>query len=83
MNNLEFDILDELYFVISYRELMEQLTEEDDIIRSAIYRLHKKGWVRVFASPDDTLDYEELTDELLSNSYLLASKSGLKAHNSA
>ena len=83
MTNLEYDILDELYFVISYEELQQQIGLNEQELKAGIYQLFRKGWVRVFASPDDTLDYEELTDELLANSYLLASKAGLKEHNSA
>ena len=37
---------------------------------------------RVFKSPDDTRDFDEIDDGIVTNSYLLASKAGLKAHNS-
>ncbi len=83
MTNLEYDILDELYFVISYADLKEQINLEEEELKAGIAGLFEKGWVRVFASPDDTLDYEKLNDDLLVNSYLLASKTGLKAHNTA
>lgn len=83
MTDLEYDILDELYFVISFDELMRQVAIEEADLRKGVFELFNKGWVRVFSDPDETLDYENLTQELLSTSYLLASKAGLKAHNSA
>lgn len=83
MTDLEYDILDELYFVISYEELIQQVDMAESDLRKGIFELFSKGWVRVFSDPDETLDYENLTEELLSTGYLLASKAGLKAHNSA
>ena len=82
MTNTEFEILDELYFVISHTELMSQLSIEAKEANVIIHSMFEKGWVRAFASPDNTTDYKKIDDNLLSNSYLLASKAGLKAHNS-
>lgn len=82
MTDTEFEILDELYFIISYGELVNRLTMEEDDLKMALKKLHAKMWIRVFDDPDETLDIQEIDDNLLSNSYLLASKEGLKAHNS-
>ena len=82
MTDLQFEILDQLYFVISYEELRKQLGIESIVLNAELHRLHSIDFVRVFESPDKTMDFEEFDDHLLMNSYLLASKKGLKAHNS-
>lgn len=82
MTDREFELLDELYFVTSYADLKAQLGWENNALCSELTSLFHKGWVRVFASPDDPADFTEVTDQVLMNAYLLASKAGLKAHNS-
>lgn len=82
MTDEEFEILDELYFVISYADLQSKVEMSDEDLYEIIHSLFTKGWVRVFESPDDTRDFENITAENLANAYLLASKTGLKAHNS-
>ena len=82
MTNAEFELLDELYFVISYHDLKERLGWADEQLCEQLTALFANGWLRVFKSPDDTMDFELISDEILMNAYLLASKAGLKAHNS-
>ncbi|MEQ9232139.1 MAG: transporter [Cyclobacteriaceae bacterium] len=83
MTDAEFDILDELYFVTSYHDLSGRIELRRDELNERLINLFNKGWVRAFKSPNDTRDFEVLNAEVLSNCYLLASKAGLKAHNSA
>ena len=82
MTSRQFEILDELYFVISYLELRTVMDMTDEELCHELTGLFSEGWLRVFKSPSDTKDFELISDEILMNSYLLASKSGLKAHNS-
>ncbi|MCP4460547.1 MAG: MarR family transcriptional regulator [Cytophagales bacterium] len=82
MTDAEFDILDELYFVISFQDLLEQLDMDKTELSKHLKKFYSRGWLRFFSSPDGTADVEEVSVESLSNSYLLASKAGLKAHNS-
>lgn len=82
MTSKQFEILDELYFVISYNEIRIVTALTDEELCAELTGLFSEGWLRVFKSPSDTKDYELISDEILMNSYLLASKSGLKAHNS-
>lgn len=83
MTDEEFDILDELYFVTSYHDLSGRLEMRKDELNRRLIALFEKGWVRVFKSPNDTRDFETVNEKILPESYLLASKSGLKAHNRA
>lgn len=81
MTDEEFDILDELYFVISFEDLLNQLDmDEKDLIKH-LRTIFEKGWLRVFDDPDSTADVP-FSMEAISSTFLLASKSGLKAHNS-
>ena len=82
MTDLEFDIIDEMYFVISYNELESRLSMNREDLIDQLIEIFNRGWLRVFKSPDDTKDFEHVSKDILVNSYLLASKAGLKAHNS-
>jgi hypothetical protein len=82
MTSKQFEILDELYFVISYSDLSEVMHMPDEELCAELTGLFSEGWLRVFKGPNDTKDYELISDDILMNSYLLASKAGLKAHNS-
>lgn len=82
MTSKQFELLDELYFVIGYHDLKESLEWSDEELCAELTQLFSEGWLRVFKSPSDTTDFELISDEILMNSFLLASKAGLKAHNS-
>lgn len=85
MTDLEFDILDELYFVQSFETIQNALEIDILLLKDALRQLIEKGWVRCFksAATDDVVFAEEID---LDNRYLeyhyLATKEGLLAHNS-
>lgn len=82
MSDLEFDVLDELYFVIQYHELVETVGLDDDDLKPLLVKLLNKGWLRCFSEPDQELDPESIDLEInYRKYYYLASKEGLKAHN--
>jgi len=81
MTDTEFDILDELYFVISFDDLQKQLDMDKSELVNNLSQIFKKGWLRIFNTPDGTADIP-FVDHTISSAYLLASKAGLKAHNS-
>lgn len=80
MSDEEFDVLDELYFIISYDELMERLDIERAALQKVLSVLRDKEWLRVYSKLE-----EEVTDADLENNgesyFYLASKKGLMAHN--
>ena len=81
MSELEYDILDELYFMIHFDELLERIGLDDDEIRPILAKLLRKGWIRVYQEPQEELDAELVDLEIhFRNYYYLASKDGLKAH---
>lgn len=83
MSDLEYDVLDELYFVQSYNYLKNTLSWEDDMLRDTLKRLLEKGWIKCFVDPkEEIFDNEIDIDTQYRKYFYLASKAGLFAHNS-
>lgn len=84
MNRLEFDLLDELYFVKSYNEISDSLEWEDKKILKTLQSVYAKGWLRCYLTPtQEILDDDDIDIEKNYKKYFyLASKAGLFAHNS-
>ena len=83
MSDLEYDVLDELYFVQSYDYLKTTLSWEDDMLRDTLKKLVDKGWIKCYTNPNDEIFGNEIDFETEYRKYFyLASKAGLFAHNS-
>jgi hypothetical protein len=86
MTDLEYDILDELYFVTSWPTLADALKRSttDAALRTAVEALAKRGFVRTyFPDPDSEMTYHPLLfGEHYQQMLYLASKAGLIAHTS-
>jgi len=80
MTEAEFDILDELYFVISFRELQKSVAYDEAVLIKTLKKLFEKKWLRILSAPDS--DDVKKFPENPETYYFLASKKGLKAHNS-
>ncbi|MEQ9405514.1 MAG: hypothetical protein RIM99_18140 [Cyclobacteriaceae bacterium] len=80
MEDDEFDVLDELYFVISYSELQDRLDLGEERLREVLIRLYEKGWVRIYESMEVEAEEADLNNKFKFYFYL-ASKKGLMAHN--
>ena len=81
MTDYEYQILDELYFVVSYKELKSESGFQDEDLLAVLISLYEKNWIRVLKTPND-----EITGSVnLSGEYVryfyFASKEGLFAHN--
>ena len=81
MSDLEFDLLDELYFVQGFAYLLESLGWQDEVMLETLTSLYKNGMIKCLLSPDeerfDQVDIFKEGKEL----YFLATKKGLMAHN--
>ena len=83
MTDAEYDILDELYFVISFADLQEALGIEEQLLKAELSNLVEKKWVKCFGSVSDELPEEAVDFESnYQNYHYLASKEGLLKHNS-
>jgi hypothetical protein len=84
MNEIEFDIIDELYFVTAFSELNRVLDMPDPVLGRYLQLLVERGYVKCFFPDADTeIAYEEAAfAQNYRQYYYLATKAGLVAHNS-
>lgn len=81
MNDKEFDLMDELYFVQDYSHLKEVLGWEDHPLMETLTSLYNKGLIKCLTGPDDErFDQVDIFAEG-KQLYFLATKKGLMAHN--
>ena len=82
MTDQEFDILDELYFLTSYKELKEISQIGSLEVKELLWRLIEKGWLLCHQNNDEEIDPTKAEFETeFGNYHYLASKKGLLAHN--
>lgn len=83
MNKLEFEVLDELYFLTSYADLQAATQLESDQLLKVLEQLNEKKWLKCFARPDQELELDRVDIGTEGTTYwYLANKAGLLAHNS-
>lgn len=84
MTEIEFDILDELYFVASYPDLRSTLSLSDAEMCEGLKSLLTKGYVKILYPDQDTEHgyNEENFGKHCQEYFYLASKAGLVVHNS-
>lgn len=82
MTDLEFDVLDELYFVQPYNAILQATGLHEDELTSTLSELIAKGWVKCFADQqaNQPIDRGNLVGDWKSYFYL-ATKEGLLVHN--
>ena len=83
MNDLEFDVVDELYFITSFDLLLNELQLEEGVLRQVLADLYSKGWIRCYEGPVQLIIDSEVNIEKDYRKYhYLATKAGLLAHRS-
>lgn len=83
MTDLEFDILDELYFVQSYAELKQKLNFSDNILKINLLNLIQKNWIKCYYANREEIfeiNVAEFEKDFILLHYL-ATKEGLLQHN--
>lgn len=82
MTDVEFDIIDELYFVTAYVDLKEATEFTDEELKANLIHMAQKGWVRVYKTVDEESEIDQLDlENSFQSYYYLASKKGLFEHN--
>ncbi len=84
MNDIQFDILDKLYFVEPYQSLLKEIHVSESILRNELKDLIKKGWVQIMKFDEQIQDFVPtpfLNVDDLQSCYFLATKEGLLKHN--
>ena len=83
MTDLEFEILDEIYFVESFENLQKKLEIEKQVLKDTLKQMIEKGWVKCFANQYTEVVFDTHSFEEKYHIYhYLATKEGLLAHNS-
>lgn len=84
MTEIEFDIIDELYFVTAFEELSRQLNLPEAELGRYLQALVGQGYVKCFfPDPDTEIAYEAgAFAQNYRRYFYLATKAGLVAHNS-
>lgn len=81
MTDLEFDLMDELYFVQPYLQLKQMLRWDDLLLLQVLESLYLKEYIKCLQTPDherfDAIDWRFEGKNL----FYLATKKGLMAHN--
>ncbi len=82
MSDLEYDVLDELYFVISFQDLAGKTDLEDEELKKILKKMLMKKWVKCLKTATEEIAEDELEfDKNALRYYYLATKAGLMAHN--
>ncbi len=83
MNELEFEILDQIYFVESFAKIQQAVGADEITLKNTLKTMIEKGWVKCFLNHfSDVVISTENFEENFRNYYYLATKEGLLAHNS-
>lgn len=82
MTDLEYDVLDELYFVIPFSQLQHTLELEEGELKNVLQTLLRKEWVKCYSSQTNELSADETDFATQFKKYFyLATKAGLLAHH--
>ena len=83
MTEAEFEIIDALYFTLTFEQLEKELNWDKELIKNELIELIRKGWVKALekGSEDEVEDLSQWNNHYLRYLYL-ATKEGLMAHNS-
>lgn len=83
MTDIEFELIDSLYFVQTFEFLCNELQLNENDLKALLIETVQKDWVKVM---DKETDEEILSPDVwttnCSGYYYLATKKGLFAHNS-
>ncbi len=84
MTETEFDIIDELYFVTSFRQLANSLLLNHNELCQGLQALVRQGYIKCFyPDPDTEIEYNPANfNQNCPYYYFLATKAGLMLHNS-
>lgn len=84
MNEIQFQILDSLYFVEPFDNILSEVKAPENVVASELKTLIRLGWVQVMDFDTQIGDYKKTmfydSDNMRAFSYL-ATKEGMLRHN--
>lgn len=84
LSALQYEILDKIYFVESFRHITEEINSPVNIIADELKNLIVKRWIQVLVYDEKAKDYvkTEIYDtDNLQDYFFLITKEGLLKHN--
>lgn len=84
LNELQFDIIDCLYFVEPYTNILEDVGKPEPVMRDELRTLIDRGYVNVLVFDETKGDYNKTVifdSDNMQDYFYLASKDGLLKHN--
>ncbi|MFK7969705.1 MAG: hypothetical protein AB8F95_05025 [Bacteroidia bacterium] len=84
LNDLQFDVIDCLYFVEPYANILEDVGKPEPIVRDELRTLIDRGYVNVLIFEESSGDYVKTSifdSDNMQDYFYLASKDGLLKHN--
>jgi hypothetical protein len=84
LNELQFDIIDCLYFVESYENILEDVGKPEPFVRDELRTLIDRGYVNVLIFDEEDGEYHKtpiFDSDNMKDYHYLASKDGLLKHN--
>jgi hypothetical protein len=82
MSDLEFEVIDNLYFVQRFEALIKEVEIDEKIMQKTLLDLFQKEWVKVMdMQTDEEILEADVWTKNYSNYFYLATKKGLLAHN--
>jgi hypothetical protein len=81
MNDEEFDLMDELYFVQPYSYLLKTLGWEEELLLATLQQLFSQGYIKCLEDPDKEIFGAVDVIKQGTSLHFLATKKGLMAHN--
>jgi hypothetical protein len=84
LNELQFDIIDCLYFVESYENILEDVGKPEPFVRDELRTLIDRGYVNVLIFDEEGGDYHKTAifdSDNMQDYHYLATKDGLLKHN--
>lgn len=86
MDDLEFEILDSLYFVEPFETIVKEVSEKRvGVIMECLRKLIKKRWIQVMMFSEEKQEFQStpfFDFDRIEEFQFLATKEGLTAHNS-
>ena len=85
LSDIEFLVLDEVYFVSSFQTILQNTGYNEEQLRKTLADLLEKGFIAQMKYNEELKDYEKLDQPdlfTISHSSFVATREGLAIHNS-
>jgi hypothetical protein len=80
MDDLQFQLLDECYFLTNTSEIKKSISISEDELKNLLLEIWIKGYIRVYEKPDG-IEYSPDSDFDWNEVWFIISREGLKEHN--